>query len=538
VVNRELENDFRWKEIFINSKVSFTDLHTGFGKVEHLFDSNIGSFTSVLIAMRKAELELKGKYDDEVHNDYFNHFKWFKLSADELSLFPPVVMITGGTSLLKAGMSDFSNLLVSNKPVKVIALTNRVTNEINPDVDWEDASHGFRQELAAIALSHRGAHTLQCATDKPSCMRSGIFDAMSSTAPALMHLLIPAKGDDHHVSFLKINAAAAGRFFPYISYDCHKGSEWGSRFDIASNAQPEKDWAEYAFTYVAEDENEVTRELPFTYADYKAMNVEKVEELFLVPENMVTDYLVPVHEYLKLSQEELTGKVPYIWLVDENNRMSRAAIPYMWAQSCQERLDFWNFIQELGGVNSYHVKLALAREKEKWEKEKKEEINALTITHQREVQDVKKQAAGDAMEKLTGLLLGDGEISVAAAKAEPKAAKPQANAKVEATPKAAPKAKATVKNAEPKPDSKEDKMEAYVDSFMCTSCNDCTEKFPAIFEYNEDKQAQIKDNFKGTFEHLVMAAENCPAKCIHPGDPVNPKEPNLDELKKRAAKFN
>jgi hypothetical protein len=34
---------------------------------------------------------------------------------------------------------------------------------INPDVDWEDASHGFRQELAAIALSHRGAHTLQCA---------------------------------------------------------------------------------------------------------------------------------------------------------------------------------------------------------------------------------------------------------------------------------------------------------------------------------------------------------------------------------------
>jgi hypothetical protein len=129
VVNRELENDFRWKEIFINSKVSFTDLHTGFGKVEHLFDSNIGSFTSVLIAMRKAELELKGKYDDEVHNDYFNHFKWFKLSADELSLFPPVVMITGGTSLLKAGMSDFSNLLVSNKPVKVIALTNRVTND-------------------------------------------------------------------------------------------------------------------------------------------------------------------------------------------------------------------------------------------------------------------------------------------------------------------------------------------------------------------------------------------------------------------------
>jgi hypothetical protein len=172
--------------------------------------------------------------------------------------------------------------------------------------------------------------------------------------------------------------------------------------------------------------------------------------------------------------------------------MSRAAIPYMWAQSCQERLDFWNFIQELGGVNSYHVKLALAREKEKWEKEKKEEINALTITHQREVQDVKKQAAGDAMEKLTGLLLGDGEINVAAAKAQPKAAKPQANAKVEATPKAAPKAKAPVKNAEPKPDSKEDKMEAYVDSFMCTSCNDCTEKFPPFLNTMKTNKPRLR----------------------------------------------
>jgi pyruvate-ferredoxin/flavodoxin oxidoreductase len=48
----------------------------------------------------------------------------------------------------------------------------------------------------------------------------------------------------------------------------------------------------------------------------------------------------------------------------------------------------------------------------------------------------------------------------------------------------------------------------------------------------------VKANWKGTFENLVIAAEACPASCIHPGDPVNPNEPHLDELKKRAAKFN
>jgi hypothetical protein len=35
-----------------------------------------------------------------------------------------------------------------------------------------------------------------------------------------------------------------------------------------------------------------------------------------------------------------------------------------------------------------------------------------------------------------------------------------------------------------------------------------------------------------------MAAEKCPARCIHPGKPLNPDEPNLDELIERAKPFN
>lgn len=536
VVNNELEDEFRWKEIFASSKVSFSNLHDSFKRVEQIFDSNIGSFTNVIVAMRKAELELEGKYDSEVHDDYFNHFKWFKLAPEELSLFPPVILVTGGAHLLRDGMSDFSNLLVSNKPIKVLALTNRTTNEVNPDVDWEEASHSFRQELAAIALSHRGAHTLQCTADKPAGMRSGIADAINTSFPALMHLLIPAKGEDARVSFLKINAAAAGRFFPYLAYNCDQGAEWGSRFNITQNSQPEKDWAAYVFSYLAEDEHEVKIELPFTYADYKAMNLEKVEELMLVPEGMLTDFLVPIHEYLSLSPTEVTGKVPYIWLMGEDNAMIRAAVPYMWAQSCQERLDFWNFIQELGGVNSYHVKLALAREKAKWDKEKADEIAALKAEQKKEIDQVKQTAAGEAMERLTNILLGNEVISAPAA-TKPAATKPAPAAKPAEKPADKP-APSKAEPAKPAAAPAAEAMDPYVDTFRCTSCNDCTEKFPAIFMYNEDKQAEVKPDWKGTFENLVMAAEGCPASCIHPGDPQNPKEANLEELKKRAAKFN
>ena len=59
-----------------------------------------------------------------------------------------------------------------------------------------------------------------------------------------------------------------------------------------------------------------------------------------------------------------------------------------------------------------------------------------------------------------------------------------------------------------------------------------------MFAYNEDKQAILKDPKAGTYADLVEAAEICPAKCIHPGKPLNPNEPNLEELMARAAPFN
>jgi len=59
-----------------------------------------------------------------------------------------------------------------------------------------------------------------------------------------------------------------------------------------------------------------------------------------------------------------------------------------------------------------------------------------------------------------------------------------------------------------------------------------------MFAYDGNKQAFIKDPSAGTFDQLVLAAENCPAHCIHPGKPKNPAEPGLAELLARAAPFN
>ena len=80
--------------------------------------------------------------------------------------------------------------------------------------------------------------------------------------------------------------------------------------------------------------------------------------------------------------------------------------------------------------------------------------------------------------------------------------------------------------------------EPYIDTIRCTSCDDCLKINPKLFVYNEDSQAYIADAKSGTFKQLVTAAEACPAECIHPGDPLNPKEKGLDKLIERAAPFN
>ncbi|HLE83655.1 MAG TPA: ferredoxin, partial [Thermoanaerobaculia bacterium] len=80
-------------------------------------------------------------------------------------------------------------------------------------------------------------------------------------------------------------------------------------------------------------------------------------------------------------------------------------------------------------------------------------------------------------------------------------------------------------------------LDPWIESELCTTCNECTNLNPKIFAYNADKQAYIKDPRGGPFSDIVKAAERCTAKVIHPGTPWNPKEPDLDKWIKRAEPF-
>jgi hypothetical protein len=88
-----------------------------------------------------------------------------------------------------------------------------------------------------------------------------------------------------------------------------------------------------------------------------------------------------------------------------------------------------------------------------------------------------------------------------------------------------------------RPEAVQSSTEPYIETARCSSCNECTRLNSKMFGYDENNQAYIKDPDAGTYRQLVEAAESCQLSIIHPGQPRNPDEPGLEQLRKRAESF-
>ncbi|MFT7589870.1 MAG: ferredoxin [Limisphaerales bacterium] len=525
-INIKKESLFK-KTLVIEAK------NNAFDHAQGLFADQMQSFASLIKAYRIATLEINGEYKEAIHDEYFEHFTWYRLRPDELNLFQPIILLVHQHYLYEH-LVPFSHLMASNQPINVMVLNHELRSKPDHRISWEDASHQFRQEIAALAIAHRNVFTFQSSLDDPSAVYNGLANCLESTSPGICYLSVPKDVTKTTTSLSLIaKAENASRYFPRILYNPAKISKWGGRFDLSENIQPKEKWPTLVLKAATNDQTEVMIDVAFTYADYKAIYPEKAKELMVIPSAYYTEHLIPLSDYLAMDEESLYGKIPYIWLIDEGNDLHRAAVPNVWVVSCQERLDFWSFLQELGGINSYHVNVAM--------KQKDQEMailmEAARTKMDEELQQMVEKAQEDAItkaaERLISVLLDDEELQLDdVARADTSVSTGQSENNVSEL--------QDVINNETKDEvanTQVARSEPWVESDECTSCNDCTDKYPNIFKYNEEKQAYIDDATKGTYEELVKAAENCPAACIHPEMPLNQVEPNLEKLIKRAEKF-
>lgn len=524
-----------WETLFPFSDIIPVDMGKGCEKALTTFSKHMSLITKLFAAVRIARLEVEDKYSSELHDDFFKYFDWKSLTEEELCSCPPVCLIDYEENLADSGFSSLSRLLLSAMPVKVIIL--KKNSEILKNALDEGLNIGnFRQELGHLAVSHRKSFVSQTSVGNIQHLANSFFDGIQAWLPALFYVLSPELDRNNALDpYIWAGAAIESREFPVFVYDPQEGMQWGRRFDVAMNPQPEQHWPIYDVKILDENEQEISLSLPFTFADFASQVSSYSEHFLLVPPEFWTEDLIPLADYLKLSEEELYSKIPFIWMVDKDNILQKVVMTYELVFACRERLDSWYLIQDLGGINNYHAEIAAEKARSEARESASEEIRLLKEEHQNELDRIRTETAGEAMEKLAGILLdldtvsNEGKIeSVVSEVLDGKEEKGISDEESFAEPA-------------PEPEEEEDEIisdEPWIESFKCTTCHECTQLNPVLFKYNEDKQAYIHDASAGTYKQLVVAAEKCPARCIHPGKPLNPDEPGLEDLIKRAESFN
>ncbi|MBX9604283.1 MAG: hypothetical protein K2X35_24985 [Bryobacteraceae bacterium] len=148
-----------------------------------------------------------------------------------------------------------------------------------------------------------------------------------------------------------------------------------------------------------------------------------------------------------------------------------------------------------------------------------------------QIEQARKEGASQAVHRLVSALLGSSPLKIG----DLSAAMVQPTAKPAPPPAIAAAAPVAVAESAPPDAGSED---PYVESYLCTSCNDCLKVNDRMFQYDGNQQIYLADASAGTYAELVQAAEKCPAKCIHPGTPRPGDGTATAAMKARAAKLN
>jgi ferredoxin len=342
-------------------------------------------------------------------------------------------------------------------------------------------------QLASAAMSFDDVFVLQSTASNLYKLRDRVERGLRYAGPALFSVYAAPDGGAVP-GYLQAAAAMQGRAFPAFSYDPEAGPDLAARFSLENNPQPELDWPVERIEYADQDLQAQGEEVAFTFADFALCDARQAEHFEVVPRAAWGDGMLTAQDWLARPLRDPILGVPYVLAVDDADLLCRLVVDERLMRGALRAREAWHRLQGLAGIHDSRTERRLARERQAWEEQ-----------HEREL--------------------------AAAAPVTPE-------------PVPAPAVSAEVAAAAPAaPDPARNPDEPYIETIRCSSCNECTQVNPRMFNYNENKQAFIADLKAGTYKQLVEAAESCQLSIIHPGKPWDPSEPGLEELMERARPF-
>lgn len=486
-----------------------------------IFEGHMAKMAEGFKATRMAEIELTGGYNKQKHDEFFTYFDWKKFSEDEFRLCPPVVSIGGDGAMYDIGFQNLSRMMMSGKPIKVLILDTQVysntggqactsgfTGQVSDMAQFGKAFQGkeeVRKEIALIAMAHRTTYVMQGSISNPTHLIEGFIEGVNAPRPALFNIYspcMPEHGIADNLAEHQSKLAVESRAYPLIRYNPDKGTLPEECFDLDGNPSVDADWPSYTLEYTDEQGTKDKMEVPLTFADFAVTEARFRKQFRTVPRDAWNDNMILLSEYLNLGAEDREGKFPFIWAVNATNKLIRVIPAAPIVRSCEDRRNFWRMLKSLTGI------------REKVDVQTPERVRAefaqtlaACLTDWAASGDVLSNPPALVSGTAAGMALGSATLALAAP----------------AVPAAA---------------NGDGYVAPWIESALCTSCDECIGINPKIFAYDEQKHAYVKDQKGGPYKDLVRAAEKCTAQVIHPGTPFDRSEKDLDKLMKRAAKYN
>lgn len=480
------------------------------------FDARATEVVALTGAMRAARLLLGGTYAPDRHDAQVAALDWRDLRAVERDVMPRVAAVLSAPP----PVARLLEALCGPRPLQILV-------EVEPA---SLPSRRARLELARQGVATGQAFVQQSTPARAAHLLDGFARALRMQRPGL-HLLCTGNALSPVGPWMFASAAIEGRAHPLMTYDPDAGSTWAATFDASANPQSGSAWPAHPSADGPSADGEPAAR--FTFADFALLDPSLTDHFRLANAG---EELVPIAAWL----ESPSTALPVVEAVSEAGPV-KLVVSRRLVAACRERQRTWRALAELGGIGNAHAEAAATAAAAEARAQALESREALEEQHARALEEVRDHEAGRAMERLTSVLIGGdlerivGGITAprAAAWSPDESASPAGSAPAASPGSVAESEPATAAPTAAKPAAPPD--EPWVDSPLCTSCNDCVEANGILFVYDDDKQAMIGDPRAGTFAEIVAIAEKCPARCIHPGAPLNPDEPGLEELIARAA---
>jgi hypothetical protein len=312
-------------------------------------------------AIEVAELEVRGEYREEAHDELFADFADGSLGEETLAQFPDYLVCVPADRMQGAETDRLMELLSAGLPVKVLIQSDDLLEESSIARDGHFALGMRAKQLASMAMGLNDVYVLQSSGSNLFQFRDRVLAGMSYRGPALFSVYSGGAGGSLP-PYLVAAAAMEARAFPAYSYDPSAGPNWAARFDLEANSQVEADWPSREFGYEDENHQRVRGALAFTFADFVACDPRHARHFARVPRAQWSDAMVPLDEYLRRGAGAAGQSVPYVALVEGDGVLRRAIVDEPLVRAALRCRESWHSLQELGGIHNSHAERLLARQ--------------------------------------------------------------------------------------------------------------------------------------------------------------------------------